>query len=63
MSNQFDLFPPTQQLPAHRDVIAICEQCHREIVIVKYNPATKEVMSEYRDAEGRCFDCAFPGKK
>lgn len=59
MKQQDELFGSTT-LPAHRDVVAICESCHREIQIVKYNPATKEVYSEYRDNQGRCFSCAFP---
>lgn len=59
---QAELFPSTA-LPAHRDVVAICDQCHREIVIVRYNPKTKEVYSEYRDNQGRCFSCAFPKKE
>ncbi len=64
-AKQGDLFPAEDQnyvstLAVHRDVVAICEKCHREIQIVKYNPMTKEVQSEYRSAEGRCYDCTFP---
>jgi hypothetical protein len=56
---QGELFPAAE-VPAHRDLVAICERCHREIQIVKYNPATKEVRSEYRSEKGLCYSCAFP---
>ncbi len=59
MSQQGDLFGKVP-ISAHRDVMAICESCHREIQIVKYNPKTKEVRSEYRSAAGLCYSCAFP---
>ncbi len=60
MPYQGDLFGKDARLPAHRDVTAICEQCHREIQAVRHDPVTKRVYSEYRDALGRCFQCAFP---
>ncbi len=50
------------ELPAHRDVTAICEACGREIAIVRYNAMTKEIISEYRSNGGLCFACAFPKK-
>ena len=59
MRKQGDLFP-VAEIPAHRDVAAICETCHRTIQIIKYDPATKEVYSEYRDNLGRCYSCASP---
>ena len=58
-ASQGELFLPAATAE-HRDIVAICNNCHREIAVVKYNPATREVYSEYRDNLGRCYSCAFP---
>jgi hypothetical protein len=50
---QDELFPPGKR---SGDMVVICNGCGREIVV---QSATKDgVSSEYRDAQGCCWDCS-----
>jgi len=56
-----DLKEKMFKLTSGPEILALCSQCGGQI-IVKETDGEGNVMSEFRDAKGRCFDCAFPAK-
>lgn len=52
--------PERLVLEASPDLILLCTQCGRAILVQHYIPGGVE--SEYRDTKGRCFECS-PAKK
>jgi hypothetical protein len=48
--------PERLVLEASPDLILLCAECHKPIVVQHYVPGGNE--SEYRDARGRCWECS-----